>query len=167
METGRRRLLRPRVFVYPLLLCAVLTAFGFALAARSHVEVTFLRNQAARYSVTDSGEIRNQVYMKFTNKTDAQHAYDVELLTPGRIEENRQLPLTVPATESANIGIILFVPRSEFDRGRAVIRLAITDEHGMRVERTHKLSGPMFGGSPASTSSPPSSNDQAATGDAP
>src|SRR5262249_50274176 len=63
-----RRILRPRIVLYPLLLALVWGALVLALARREPADVTVLRGLGTPFSVLPSGEVSDQIRVKIVNR---------------------------------------------------------------------------------------------------
>jgi cytochrome c oxidase accessory protein FixG len=157
METGRRRLLRPRVVIYPILLAAALTLFSFTLAGKKDADVTFLRTQSRPYHVLDSGAIENTVLMKITNRTREARSYEIEV--PEALHVNsRDLPLTIAGGESGSATLHIALPRDRFHDGRAEIVIKVGGNVAFEGTYRHRVLGPLFslgGGEPGSNDTSP------------
>lgn len=145
MESGRRRFLRPRVVIYPLLLIGVLSALLVNLAARTSTDITFLRNRTTPYSVTGSGEVSNLVKIKLTNKGTEANRYQIELVGDGQLIRPGGEVL-VGSGESVITSVFVLLQRDAFDGGRAQIGLRITDDAGEVHQVEHRVLGPLFSG---------------------
>jgi polyferredoxin len=145
MAEGRTRLLRARVVVYPVLLAGALALFGYTWAGRDAADVTFLRNRANPYRLLDSGEVSSVVLVKVANRTREERSFDVAIPESSRLE-SADLPLVVPAGKSATASIHVVLPRAAFTRGRAEIRVRVTDGAGFDRTFAHHLLGPLYSG---------------------
>ncbi len=79
IDGERPRLLRPRVVIYPLILCVLITLFIFALAATSGFDAEVLRNRTQSFTYADDGRVRNTFTITLTNRTDAPQSYTIAL----------------------------------------------------------------------------------------
>ncbi|MHC5115115.1 MAG: cytochrome c oxidase accessory protein CcoG [Planctomycetota bacterium] len=144
METGKRRLLRPRVVIYPLLLAVVLTLFGVTLAGKAPADVDFLRNRSRPYVVLDSGAVATQLLVKITNRTDEPREY--RIVVPEADEATSpDLPLTVSGGDASTATMRLVLAPGRFDQGRAAISVEIADDNGYSATFDHHVLGPLFG----------------------
>ena len=144
METGARRLLRPRVVIYPVVLVLLLTALFFAAKDRARVDLTFLRTRTTPYTVRDDGRVQNQVRVKLTNRGEEPRRYRLSLAGDGELICPQQ-SIVLPPGDSASEGIFVILPRDRFERGRAAITLVVTDEVGTVERFEHHVLGPLFG----------------------
>jgi len=78
LDGKRTRVLRPRVFVYGVLLLVLLGAFAFGVATRTPLIAEVLRDRNALYRETTTG-IENGYTLKLVNKTERAQRYVVTL----------------------------------------------------------------------------------------
>jgi cytochrome c oxidase accessory protein FixG len=147
MEAGRRRLFRPRVAVYPLLLAIVVAAFVLVLTGRKAADVTVLRGAADPYRTLDSGEIANAIRVKVTNRTDDTRRYTIGVdgIDGARIIYADE-PFEIDAGASRTAATTIIVPRSAFSAGRARIGVLIADDAEFEEQLPCWLQGPWGGG---------------------
>ena len=145
VEGGKGRLLRPRVVIYPLLLLITMSGLVFALTERAETDVQFLRVRNATFTVLDSGEVSNQVKMKFTNKGSEARSYSIRLDGEGTLI-CPQCPIELAGGASKTVDLFVLLPRRVFSGGRIAITIVTEDETGERHELSRKVLGPLFGG---------------------
>jgi hypothetical protein len=145
METGRMRLIRPRVVIYPIVLAAILVLGGVVLANRQPADVRFLRTQASAYEVLEDGDIANLVQIKITNRAEEPRTYDVAIDGGARFTTT-ELPMALAPMESGQASLRITTPRTAFSDGRADIDFIVTDDTGYEQRFTHHVPGPLFGG---------------------
>ena len=75
-----RRILRPRLIFYPLLLLAVWGMLGWSLAHRQSADVTVLRGVGSPFTLLPSGEVSNQIRIKIVNRSAGDRRYLIELV---------------------------------------------------------------------------------------
>ncbi len=118
------RRLRPRVFVYPLLLTIVAAGFLAVLFSKGAADVKVFRGPGMPFTVLPAASgspdgapqrIANQLKLKIANRTRSPKSYTLELLSPvgGRIELP-QNPMTVGAIAQMTEPIGFVVPASAF-----------------------------------------------------
>jgi cytochrome c oxidase accessory protein FixG len=139
-----RRMLRPRVVIYPLLLILVWGALAYALAHRAPADVTVLRGLGSPFTVLPSGLVSNQIRVKIVNRDAVEHRYLVELAERAAAVEliAPENPLAVGAGKSATAPIFVTAPREAFDDGRRAVRLRISDGAGWSTVVPYRLLGP-------------------------
>jgi len=139
-----RRLLRPRVLLYPAALAVVLGLFGYFLAARSDTDVTVLRGIGTPWSVQADGGIVNQVRIKVANHASGARAFQITLLAS---EGDARMiapenPLRVPAGDERTTSVFVVLGAGAFHDGEHAVRFAINDGAGFRAEYPWNLLGP-------------------------
>jgi len=104
METGKRKLFRPRVVLYPLLLTTLFGIFLAVLINKSPVDVFLAHSAGNPYMTMPSGEIANSVRLKIVNRTEEAESYTLSIAGTGKariiIAEN---PLVVAAGETRRL----------------------------------------------------------------
>jgi cytochrome c oxidase accessory protein FixG len=138
-----RRLLRPRIVLYPVLVLAALGALVVTLTAREPADITVLRASGSPFSTLPSGEVSNQVRLKIVNRTGEARRYwiaidadpAVRLVTPVN-------PVPVEAGKTATAVLFVTAPGGRFTGGEMAVRLAVSDDGGFRKVILHRLLGP-------------------------
>lgn len=74
------RLLRPRTFVYSIILCLVGSAMLYGLINRSTLELSVLHDRNPLFVRLSNGDIRNGYEIKISNKTHQNRIYSLEVL---------------------------------------------------------------------------------------
>ena len=150
METGRSKLFRPRVVLYPALLLVFLTLFLTVLLTRSPADVTLLRAIERPYVVLPDGQVQNNLRIKIVNRTEEPRVYRfaVESIDGGRIEvQGDRLEVGPGATGTAAAGIV--VPADVFHLGRAECMIRVEDDAGFSSSYHMRLQGPFGSASTA------------------
>jgi cytochrome c oxidase accessory protein FixG len=138
-----RRILRPRVVLYPALLLLVWGALAWALAHRPGAEVTVLRGLGSPFTLLRSGEVSNQIRVKIENHGGETRRYWIELVEADDLRlvapEN---PMTVgPGQQATATGFVLG-SASHFAHGNREVRLRIGDGAGFSITTTYRMLGP-------------------------
>ncbi len=139
-----RRLLRPRVVVYPLILIAAVTGFGIALgrSARS-AEVTVLRGIGSPYALLAGGaEVSNQLRVKIVNRTSARRRYRIAIAEAGVRLVAPENPVSIRGERSATATAFVIAPRARFVQGRLAVTLRVSDGEGFEQVIPYGLLGP-------------------------
>jgi cytochrome c oxidase accessory protein FixG len=138
-----RRILRPRVVLYPILLIAVWGTLGWALAHRAGADVTVLRGLGSPFTLLPSGEVSNQIRVKIVNRADGDRRYLIELADGEGLHfiapDN---PLAVAAGHAATATIFVTAPRAAFRGGAREIRFRVGDGAGFAASVPYRLLGP-------------------------
>ncbi|HEX5663201.1 MAG TPA: 4Fe-4S dicluster domain-containing protein [Xanthomonadaceae bacterium] len=104
------RVLRPRVFIYGLLLLALLGAFAWGVGTRTPLIAEVLRDRNALYRET-AGGIENSYTLKLVNKTERAQRYLVELRSDDAgLALKPMSAITVPAGDVAAVPLIVTAP---------------------------------------------------------
>jgi cytochrome c oxidase accessory protein FixG len=152
MSAGRRRLLRPRVVLYPALLLVIVSLFGWQLADRPAADVTVLRGTGRPYSRLESGEILNALRIKIVNRAEDSRRYEFAL---EGLDGARILPASddvrLGAGETITIPVSVVVPPGRFDGGAASVTIVVSDDGGFARPVKYRLQGPWGTGSQATT----------------
>lgn len=143
IEGHARRLLRPRVVLYPLVLAVTLGLFAFTLATRSDTEVTVLRGLGAPYRIEAGGRVLNQIRIKVTNRGQADRTYAISLDgAPGTQLVAPQNPFPVPAGDTRETSVFVWLPPAGLARGEEAVRFTVDDHAGFRRSIPYELVGP-------------------------
>ena len=143
LEGHKRHLIRPRTVLYPLAFAGFLGAFTYALATRDAADVTVLGGQGEPFTQQADGRIANQVRVKITNRTDADHDYRIEVV--GASEGSvivPQNPLHVATGQSAVTPLFVLLPRSAFHDGEHHVTVRVSDGAGFSTDTPYRLVGP-------------------------
>ena len=138
-----RKLLRPRVVLYPLALSLSLGALLYAMANKESADVTVLRGMGAPFTEEADGRIANQIRIKITNRGNAEARYElaVDGVRNGRViaPEN---PLVVAGGATRETSVFVLMPRDVFAGGEHAITVTVKD--GGRFSNTipWRLQGP-------------------------
>jgi cytochrome c oxidase accessory protein FixG len=138
-----RRLLRPRMIVYPVLLAIVGTLFAVSVATRADSEVTALRNTGPSFMTLPDGRIASQVRIKIENETDAPRHYSITLA--GAADATLKSPLAVWEVRphhAQEIPLFVEVRAATFHHGERRVHLRIFDDEGFERIVTTTLLGP-------------------------
>ena len=138
-----RRLLRPRVVLYPLALALSLGTLLFAMANKESADVTVLRGLGAPFTEEADGRVANQIRIKITNRGNSAARYElsVEGAAGGRViaPEN---PLVVEGGATRETSMFVLMPSDAFTDGERAISITVKD--GARFTNTvpWRLQGP-------------------------
>lgn len=136
-----KKLFRPRIVIYPLLLAAVLGLFGLALGGRKSAEVSVFRGVGAPFTLLE-GKVSNQLRIKVTNRDTKAKSYKIELLdAKGLTVITPQNPLPVASDQSATGIMFVIAPLTRFTDGRLAVKIQISCE-GFKETLAYDLLGP-------------------------
>ncbi len=143
LESGKRKVLRPRLVVYSAMLLVMFSALGFSLVGKSTADVTILRGLGAPFSVLPSGEVSNQIRIKIANRSDEDRSYAFELVdAEGLTLVAPENPLIVAAGDSQMTGAFITTQPSSFVDGVIEITLRVTDGVDYDELRPYRILGP-------------------------
>jgi cytochrome c oxidase accessory protein FixG len=142
-EGKPRRILRPRIVVYPLIMTLVWGGLAWGLAHRGSADVTILRGIGAPYGLLPDGQISNQLRVKIVNRSQESRKYaisikdapDLSLVCP----EN---PLEIPAGGSATASVFVTAHARSFNRGVRDIDVEVNDGVDFAKTAPYRLLGP-------------------------
>ncbi len=77
LKTGKTYLLRPRVFIYAMILLGCFSALIYGLSTRSNVALDISRDRNVLYRELGNGDIENHYSLKILNKDRIDHRYQV------------------------------------------------------------------------------------------
>jgi len=145
IEGGKTHIIRPRIIIYPIILLALTIAFVYLLKTKSSADVLLIREQRTPFVfVPETEEVRNQVRIRITNRTDNTQTYNAQVVSP---EGARILGLesfSLGASEQDSRQFQILVPFDAFDDGEVDAQVRVTDEAGeFEQVLPFKLLGPM------------------------
>jgi cytochrome c oxidase accessory protein FixG len=143
LETGKRKILRPRVIAYPMLLALLVGALGFSVAEKEPADVTVLRGIGVPFVVLPSGEVSNQLRVKIVNRREEPLEYLIELADGEGLKiVSPQNPLPVAARKTETATVFVVAPRDVFDDGALEVTLRVSDGAGFSKDVPYRLLGP-------------------------
>jgi cytochrome c oxidase accessory protein FixG len=145
LETRSRRLLRPRVVLYPAALALFVGLFVYNLEAREAADVTLLRGIGAPFTEQPDGLVSNQVRVKVANRGHEAQAYRISLVgAPGAQLIAPENPLRVAPGKSASTSVFVVLPAGAFTAGEKVVTFRVDDGDDFAGEFTYRLVGPVI-----------------------
>jgi cytochrome c oxidase accessory protein FixG len=143
MATGRRRLLRPRVVLYPLALGLVLGLLVWNLSTRSDTDLTMLRGPGQPYLLLPGGLVSNPVRVRVANKGERARRFWVTAPLPAGARLVAPInPVTVGPGALETIFAYLTLPREAYHDGRVAGGLTVTDSLAFSRPLAFTLLGP-------------------------
>jgi cytochrome c oxidase accessory protein FixG len=137
------RVLRPRIFVYGILLLALMGGFAWGVTHRAPLIVEVLRDRNALYREGEGGRIENGYTLKLVNKTTQPQRYRVTLAAPAGIAL-RGGALSVDAKAEQVLDLPVTATAPAMVSGRHEVRFVVVDESGeARAEVESSFFGPM------------------------
>jgi cytochrome c oxidase accessory protein FixG len=139
----KRRILRPRIFLYLALMLAGMTAFTLSARQLHSANMNIVRMTGAPYFITENA-IRNQYMVRVINKTNEPRIYSVETLAPGQdyTQINRGETVTVPPMGEEVRPVILSIDRAHYQGPFALSVKLYDNEGGLILSREAEFLGP-------------------------
>mgnify|MGYP001355652252 FL=1 len=136
-----RRFFRPRIVVYPLILCILITGFVITLLTRTPFNATLLRTRGAPFIELPDGTIGNNARLELVNREDQPVELHVTPLehTNLKIEATT---FTLAPSEIREFPIVISVARDQFQLGKATAAIKINGGKDTELVRTFQLVGP-------------------------
>jgi len=138
-----RRILRPRLVLYPMLLLAVWGMLGWSLAHRQSADVTVLRGVGSPFTLLPSGEVSNQIRIKIVNRAAGDRRYLIELADGEGLHliapDN---PVAVGTGHAVTATVFVTAPRTAFQAGAREIRFKVSDGVDFTGSMPYRLLGP-------------------------
>jgi cytochrome c oxidase accessory protein FixG len=138
----RRRPLRPRVIIYPLVLLIVVTALVLALHGKGPADTLILRGMGRPFTELAGGEVSNPVRIKIVNRTDAPVTYDIEPSAPGFRFVSEMNPVTIGPGEAATVPAEIIAPAALFAGGACTATLRISGGPAFVRDVPFRMMGP-------------------------
>ena len=129
LEGTPRKRIRFRLFVYPILLLVLVSAFATMLATRKDAMVVQLRSPGETYRVSEAGFVDSPLRIRIDNRTRETRTYEVSLAEPH--ESSMSLAGAAEVSiEPAKSQDLVFMVRSDaagFAGGRRTVELRVID----------------------------------------
>ena len=141
---GRTRWLRPRIWLYIVLLSAGITAATWAVSTVRPAVLGVTRLGGAPYFV-DSGTVRNQFLVRLVNKRDEPVSFRVVAETPAGVEIRQtgfENAITLAPLAEEVRPFIVSVPREAYAGGFRFEVVARPESGGYQLRRAAKFTGP-------------------------
>jgi cytochrome c oxidase accessory protein FixG len=138
-----RRLLRPRVLIYPALLALVGVLFLVQVGERTKADVWVLRQEGAPFTLLDDGTVSTPVRVKIENRAGVRHVYRVALEDQAGtrvIAARPEYPLE--PGKSTIVPLFVISPRAAFRAGERDARVVISDDAGWKTSLAVTILGP-------------------------
>ena len=143
LEQKPRRWLRPRIFLYCLLMLLGLTALTVSLKLRlKPVDASVVRMTGIPYVVKE-GVIRNQYMLKIEHKHNREDVYELAIDSPVPLEvKGLNQTMTLDALQETSSPLILMLDEQRF-YGPFSVRLILKDTEGkVLLEKPFDFIGP-------------------------
>ncbi|MCG8277065.1 4Fe-4S dicluster domain-containing protein [Stenotrophomonas sp. NLF4-10] len=129
LDGGRTRVLRPRIFIYGLLLLGLVGTWVWNVTHRDTLIVDVLRDRNALYRQTGDGLVENDYTLKLVNKNTQPRRYRLSL---GADDAGLRLngPATIEAGPEQVLPVVVSVTATEEVQGRRVLHFVVESEDG-------------------------------------
>ena len=128
------RVLRPRIFVYGLLLMGLIAAWAVGVGMRSDLIVEVLRDRNALYRETATGAIENDYTLKLVNKSDRDRSFRIMLESPTPGLALREDATGAQARAGAVASVPVVVVARDGASGRNDVRFIVESDDGASRE---------------------------------
>jgi len=148
LETGRRQFARPRVFIYPVILVLLVTAFVIVLSTTSGARVSLTRTrQPTLFNTLADGMIANNARLAITNRTDRAAVYALEVVAPEEVSvelvpEGR----TIGPEETASVVVHFIAPPQFFTESPRTVKVRLSSDGGYAKDLEFSMHGPYWKG---------------------
>ena len=146
LETGRWRILRPRVVVYPIVLLVLAIGMIVTVGDKSTFDALLIREKGLPFNVLPSGEVANQARLRLTNRTPDDRTYTIEG-EPGLSLVIKEEALQAPPRKTVSEHLLILAGREFFagTRGRRDVELRVLDDQGSERTVRFRMFGPAGG----------------------
>ncbi len=147
-----RRLIRPRVVVYPIVLGVIAAAFAVVLSSKDAADVLVLRGDGRPFTELASGEISNPVRVKVRNRGAATSTYTLRALgVEGARVVSEAERITLEPEQAVTVLAAILAPLPAFTHGALSVTLRVSDGGEFSKDVPFRMMGPVRqgpGGSP-------------------
>lgn len=146
LETGKWRMLRPRVILYPILLLILALGMAVTVGDKTTFDALLVREKGLPFNVLESGEIANQARLRLTNRTPEERAYSVKG-EPGLTLVIEDSNIQVEPREIVSERVLILAEPGFFEgtSGRRDVTLTVTDDQGAERIVRYRMFGPTGG----------------------
>ncbi|MEM7209240.1 MAG: cytochrome c oxidase accessory protein CcoG [Pseudomonadota bacterium] len=132
------RIMRPRIYVYTVLLVVLVSVLGFGLANRIPLELDIIRDRNALFREASNGYLENVYTVRVMNMEERDHTYTLNV--DGELDffingKNTSIDIQVPAGEVASRAISLQVDPYTLTRSNYEIFISITSQSNAELTR--------------------------------
>lgn len=139
LESNTKKILRPRLIIYPAVLLITFTLFGIVLSSKHAFDATLLRSLGSPFTIASDGMIENNMRLKLVNRTETQTSFTLKLIGAENaiitLQEGNDIVLKPEETRTFNF--LVRFPSSEVQRGKKDMQLEV--ESSQKAARKLKL----------------------------
>ena len=143
IDGKKRSWFRPRLVVYPVVLCVVITAFVITLATKKAFDVTLLRNFGMPFILADNGQVQNSMRIKLVNRIDVPLDFQFQVMNHPNVSLDIQSQkIVVPQGAMITQPVLISAPTDVFKNGEYDVNIAIKSSGGEERIVQCRLLGP-------------------------
>jgi cytochrome c oxidase accessory protein FixG len=144
IETGRTRILRPRLLGYTAVLLVMIAVFVHSISSRMPVGLEVLRDRGVRMYRISGETVQNVYTLKINNLDREEHTYDVTVSGDYPFELQGYRPMPLAEGEILTIPVRIAVPRAALDdvKTTVVIRVQSRENPEISIEHSTTFIGP-------------------------
>jgi len=143
LETGHRRFLRPRVFVYGVLVLLAAGALLGLTLGREPASMEILRNGREPFRMLPTGEVADMLSLRLTNNLHTPQSFTVEMPEPAGAElVVSQIPFVVDGDAIGTLDVVTKLPEEAFVAGQRRARFVVRSDAGALMREEFVLLGP-------------------------
>ncbi|MEW9897573.1 cytochrome c oxidase accessory protein CcoG [Chitinivorax sp. PXF-14] len=133
-----RRLLRPRVMVYTVLLAVISAAMIATLALRVPLKLNVTRDRATLVRETDDGLLENLYQLQIINTDEKAHTYQISATGLTGLKLIADTRVSVPAGSAFNVPANIQVDPADIGRGtkQVTFKVEAVDDAKVAIEHT-------------------------------
>ena len=130
-----RRILRPRVLIYSVLLGLFTAGFGYALGNRIPLKVDVIRDRGSMGRELDDGRIENVYRLQVMNTAETAHSFAIRAEGIDGIAVAGQAQAAIEGAATRAVAVRVAAPRGALSNGSHPIRFVITarDDPALQV----------------------------------
>lgn len=107
LEGGKTHVFRPRLIGYGLVLAAITSALAIAIYVRVPADIDVVRDRSRLYRVASDGQVENSYRVQVRNMSQDIDTYSLSFRGPEGLAWKGPQQVTVPAGETAIVGVTL------------------------------------------------------------
>ncbi|RMH12205.1 MAG: cytochrome c oxidase accessory protein CcoG [Planctomycetota bacterium] len=148
LDHGKRKLLRARLIIYPLLLLVLISAFVGVLLTKSGAEASIIRESGNLFNIVQDGQIMNQARIRITNRSSSTVTYSASIASPEgvRIELTPETLTLEPNKMDSMMARIIARPEL-FTTSPIDVYVRVTGSDGFEKELHFSAHGKIWAGS--------------------
>jgi cytochrome c oxidase accessory protein FixG len=145
MQGGKTHIIRPRIVIYAVILCAIMSAFVWSFSQRISLGLDVIRDRNTLYRETGDGLIENVYILKILNMDNAEHQYDLSVTgIPGLTLHKDMAVIRVASGGVMELPVRLRADEADLEvrSSDVVFELVATDDAALTVREEARFLGP-------------------------